>query len=424
MRISNPLNRSAPQCVALLLVAGAARLAAQSTPAQRPPQPIPIRYVIMVVSSDSGVIANTRATHVLRSDGIMHYDMLRHRVLLFDSTLKRHTVVADTGSGPRNVSGAAIGSLLAFGSDSTALVDYAARAFVVVDANGNPGNVMAPPSVADLRYLDGSSYGVPGFDARGRLYYRAQLAPTRPPARLPQDSTFTAVDSGPVIRADLDARRLDTVAMLRVPTLKYRVMVLVGVGVAQVRVFSPLPVTDEWAYLPDGTVAVVRGQDYHVDWISPTGVRRSTPKMPFDWRRVTDSEKHQMIDSLQHFLDSLRTEDLARLAAANPETKPFYPLPLVFRADDLPDYYPPIRPGAQIHVDLDGNLWILPSTSSQAVGGLLYDVVNRDGQIIERVQLPAGRALQGFGRGGAIYMSVPVEVGWPRLERGVIRDGT
>lgn len=36
---------------------------------------------------------------------------------------------------------------------------------------------------------------------------------------------------------------------------------------------------------------------------------------------------------------------------------------------------------------------------------LNYDVVNRKGELIERVQLPAGRTIAGFGPNGAIYLS-------------------
>ena len=35
---------------------------------------------------------------------------------------------------------------------------------------------------------------------------------------------------------------------------------------------------------------------------------------------------------------------------------------------------------------------------------LVYDVVNKEGKMIERVKLPAGRQLVGFGPNGAIYL--------------------
>ena len=37
-------------------------------------------------------------------------------------------------------------------------------------------------------------------------------------------------------------------------------------------------------------------------------------------------------------------------------------------------------------------------------GGLIYDVVNRKGEIVERVRLPKGRALVGVGPDGVVYM--------------------
>jgi hypothetical protein len=94
--------------------------------------------------------------------------------------------------------------------------------------------------------------------------------------------------------------------------------------------------------------------------------------------------------------------------------------PEVLRPDELPDYFPPVRAGAPMRVDPAGNLWILPTTSSQAKGGLLYDVVNRKGEVTERVQLPEGRALAGFGAGGTVYFAVPGQRNSARLERALI----
>ena len=34
----------------------------------------------------------------------------------------------------------------------------------------------------------------------------------------------------------------------------------------------------------------------------------------------------------------------------------------------------------------------------------IYDVVNRSGELIDRIQLPASRQIVGFGKGGVVYM--------------------
>jgi hypothetical protein len=89
-------------------------------------------------------------------------------------------------------------------------------------------------------------------------------------------------------------------------------------------------------------------------------------------------------------------------------------------AAELPDYYPPIR-DPNLRADVNGNLWILPSTSTGAQGGgLLYDVVNRNGDVFERVQLPSGCALAALAPRDVVYLVC----GNVRLEkRRIVREG-
>ena len=82
--------------------------------------------------------------------------------------------------------------------------------------------------------------------------------------------------------------------------------------------------------------------------------------------------------------------------------------------NDLPDYRPPFEINAA-RPDADGNLWI-KTTHREPSAGSVYDVVNRQGALIDRVQIPAGRQVIGFGKGGVVYMSARDERGsW--LER-------
>jgi hypothetical protein len=91
----------------------------------------------------------------------------------------------------------------------------------------------------------------------------------------------------------------------------------------------------------------------------------------------------------------------------------------------MADYYPPVRAG-QFKADREGNVWVLPSTSSlstSANAGLVWDVVNRKGEIIEHVKLPEGRNLAGFGPGGVVYMIYAPSPGRILLERArIIRE--
>jgi sugar lactone lactonase YvrE len=70
---------------------------------------------------------------------------------------------------------------------------------------------------------------------------------------------------------------------------------------------------------------------------------------------------------------------------------------------ELPDYRPAFGPGAT-RVDADGNLWI--RTSQNVDARPVYNVVNREGALVDRVQLPKNRVLAGFGAGGTVYLAV------------------
>ena len=74
-------------------------------------------------------------------------------------------------------------------------------------------------------------------------------------------------------------------------------------------------------------------------------------------------------------------------------------------ADELPDYKPPFFVG-NAKADMDGRLWIRTIPTKGIAGGPVYDVINNKGALIERVQVPADRAIIGFGEGGVVYLRV------------------
>jgi hypothetical protein len=63
--------------------------------------------------------------------------------------------------------------------------------------------------------------------------------------------------------------------------------------------------SDAWTVTSNGSVAIVRGHDYHVDFIDADGTKRSGAKLPYDWRRLTDNDKQARIDSARKVIDSL-----------------------------------------------------------------------------------------------------------------------
>ncbi len=71
---------------------------------------------------------------------------------------------------------------------------------------------------------------------------------------------------------------------------------------------NPLSTVDDWAVRSDGTVAFIRGHDYHIDWLYTDGSQVSSAKLPFDWKRLTDDDKQKLIDSARTAADKVAAD--------------------------------------------------------------------------------------------------------------------
>ena len=163
----------------------------------------------------------------------------------------------------------------------------------------------------------------------------------------------------------------------------------------------------------------MRGVDYHIDWIMADGSKKSTPKMMFDWRRLTDADKQARLDSAKHVIDSIKAtgrDPYQIISSFDARVDTIHPTIEYAPLDRMADYFPPIRVGSTLS-EGDGNIWILPTTSSQTGAGLLYDVVNNKGELFQRVRAPNDRIILGFGRGGVVYMAALVAPNEWVLER-------
>jgi hypothetical protein len=73
---------------------------------------------------------------------------------------------------------------------------------------------------------------------------------------------------------------------------------------------------------------------------------------------------------------------------------------------ELPDYRPPISASSSVRADEDGSLWIRTVPPRPVPGGIVYDIVSPEGQLVNRIQLPPGYAIVGFGRDRIVFLSV------------------
>lgn len=352
------------------------------------------------------------------------------RLLMFAPDLKTFTTLSDTTATSKNKYGDSPAQIIPYLGDSTLFAPYPAGAtFLVLDPNGQVARATAPPKTSDMTFMRSSRTLL---DARGRLFYRGRV--TAQPAVRPVAGAIAVTqppDSAPIVRADFDTRSVDTIGYVRLSKPARREITPNASGSgppSSEKVFvTPISTVDDWTMLPDGTIAIVRGQDYHIDWISPSGVTTSSPKMSFDWRKITDEEKQRLSDSTiqawQKLLDDAKASSASRPQRPSPNggfsftsvmqmdpatgsmvSMTTNAMPLTFPFDQWPSYVPPVRGNTTLS-DPDGNVWILPVTSSKsAKGGIVYDVVNRKGEIFERVEMPAERSVAGFGKNGVVYL--------------------
>jgi hypothetical protein len=389
---------------------------------------IPVRTLAPshAISRDTfGTILSLRE---LPDGKVLVNDGTGRRVLLLDSTLANAVIVLDSVSGSSNAYGPRPAPFIPYQGDSVLFADVRAQVLLMIDPAGRVARTIAPPNPRDLIAM---TTGNAAADSKGRLIYRVTM---RVVSTGPGGGTMiqSNPDSALIVRADFVSRAVDTIARLRSSTGRRSELITAPNGDRVLRTtVNPLPQLDDWAVLSSGDLAVVRGSDYHVDWIRPDGSAGSSPKMAFDWRRLTDEDKRRLVDSAKAAYESQQAAlppagapgsavgagggggrggggsiSVSRAGGgAMPVTRVMLKTETEFAApSDIVDYYPPMRTGA-VHADRDGNLWILTATSAQSKEGeLVYDVVNSSGELFQRVRFPVGRSLAGFGPKGTVYL--------------------
>lgn len=404
-----------------------------------------IRLINAPDVSSKPEFAMVAAVRQLAGGRLLVNDIQNRQLTILDPGLANAFILADSTSGLANSYGTRAGGLIRYVADSTLFVDPAGLSMFVIDPNGKIARVASVPRSQDAASLGNNLLGTPAVDAAGRLVYRSNGL------RLTQQGGGKGAGGGggmvmpdfpdttAIVRVDLSTRKVDTAAYYKIPKTKMNI-VQTDKGTTATNEINPMPIVDEWAVLSNGSIAIVRGQDYHVDILHADGTMASAAKIPFDWQRLSDEEKVAVIDSAKAALDRARAAGPADGNAVvagggrggGPGSAPGGMVVMSFRteasagdgggvgtkiasmgggmqpsfvsASELPDYRPAFNQGAA-RADEDGNLWVRTSaTRAGAIGGLIYDVINGQGALVDRVQLPAGRSIVGFGKGGVIYM--------------------
>jgi len=417
-----------------------AALAAQQAPATR--------LISAPDASTKPVLSIAAAVRQLPNGSLLVNDILRRQLVLFDKSLANETIVADSVSGGASSYGVRPGGIIPYLGDSTLFIDPAGLSMFVIGPTGAIARVASVPRSQDANTIGSNIGGLPGLDAKGRIVYSGGAGPMRITAMRgavngaaqtgPNITMPDPPDTGAIVRIDPSSRKLDTATFVKIPKVKMNVQ-QGEKGMQITREINPLPVIDDWAVLSDGSVAIVRGRDYHVDWINADGSMTSSPKLPFDWQRLTDEDKAAVIDSAKKMSDaaaalanagpgaaakaaamgaapdgggrgamimSFSTVDGGGSRTTTSTSGPGGGMQMNFVSiNELPDYRPVFTQPGSVKADADDNIWIRTSAvRAGAVAGAIYDVVDRKGALVDRVQVPAGRTIVGFGKGGVVYM--------------------
>jgi len=370
--------------------------------------------------------------HIRRlSDGrVLVNDPSRRQVLMLDSTLANASVVIDSVGGRDNSYGLRSGGIIPYRGDSTFFVDPTSSTLLLIDPAGKIARVMSMPTNAVSYLASPGSYGYPGYSEAFGIVFRMQANSFRYPNNPPQEGAPEVVikyeDSIAVIGMKLSTRKGDTLA--KYGTGQQMVARISWNNVDMNGTNELFPVSNDWALAADGSIALLSGREYRLRWINTDGTKTDSPRLPFTWDPNPDDEKQRMADSIntqrkQQYDNMLasRQRRADSLKAANKTvpselTRP-QRLPDVVRMLDIPDYFPAYeRQSNSMRADADNNIWIRPRPPRSYRGGPVYDVVNRQGELVDKVELPQGRTLIGFGPGGIVYL-LARDAGATRIEQ-------
>lgn len=237
-------------------------------------------------------------------------------------------------------------------------------------------------------------------DGEGRVYVRS----------MPGMSGLQS-DSAYVLRLDLEAESVDSVARVKVPGTT-RSGTENSESISQI----PLSPADAWGVAEDGWVVVARVADYHLEWIAPDGSTTSGEPVEYERIAIGTPEKEAWRDaraetgggmSISAFADGSGSIQFSVSRGGSSEDE--QDLDSYSWPEELPPFY-----NSRIPVDPSGRAWV--RTRGRADAPPAYHVFGASGERQLVVELLPGRRVVGFGDGKA-YLVRMDEYGLHYLER-------
>jgi hypothetical protein len=334
-----------------------------------------------------------RGTRELPDGRVIVSDRLDKGVVVADFVRGTIARIGRTGSGPaeyRLPTG-----LSPMPGDSTMLSDEGNQRMAVIgpDLKIHRSFTLMIPGI-------GVPLGARAMDNKGRYYLQI-------PGWLngPRGGTDTIV----VIRFDSRTERADTLARIKGSTPRKNTM---KPGLPYVLFATQ----DVWNATPDGRLAVVRANDYHVEWRDAAGRVTSGPPIPFERRPVTLEDR---VAHVRRFMEGSSISGKGADAGLSPLPAEMLEDKRIREVAEYQEYAPqhsPFNPSTP-HFGPDGDLWV--ERSVRLDQPQTWDVIGPDGRVRGRLRMPRGRRLMSLSARW-LYAASTDEDGLQHLERYAI----
>jgi len=374
-----------------------ASLLAVATPALA--QNVPIRTLSKADAEFSEPFTQIAGVRELKDGRLIVIDPRDKTVQVVDLKAGTATKIGREGSGPGEY-GIPM-RLMALPNDTTAISDMLNNRLLLVNPNGTVGGFVdlnVPPPAGGRG--DGPGRGMmmiggnmpTASDAKGRMYYQG------PPFRMTENGPQSA-DSVPMIRWDRAAGKRDTLAWLRLPASANQITSRGGRGNQQVMVRMgggpPFNGADQMVVAPDGRVAITHHDPYSVDFVTETRQRTRGHPIRYDRLRISEGHKQEWRERQKTATGlTITNENGRRSATMGPAGQTQDP------ESWGGEFMPPFLGGA-LNFSNDGYLWV--QRTGPAGQPPTFDLIDRAGNVAQKVVLPKRSRLVGFGN-GAVYI--------------------
>ncbi len=202
-----------------------------------------------------------------------------------------------------------------------------------------------------------------------------------------------------------------TLAHIRTPQTGEREQRVEGNAITIRAPFPGLVTADAWTAFPDGRVAIIRGEGYTVEFLSPDGTVSAPVAIPYDRIPVTAADQEaELATTRQQLADAMV---MIRRSMPPGVTIDIEVVP----PPSWPTEYPPVS-AIVAFPDAAGNVWVRRATQAR-VDREQWDVIGPTGTLVARWRLPQAVRLVAVGD-GTVYTTRVDEDDLRYLQRVVL----